>query len=854
MKKITLFTTALFLCFYTVYGQLTNIPDANFEQALIDIGLDTGPVDGSVATANISSVTSLNVFNRNISDLTGIEDFAALETLVCNANQLTSLDLSQNTQLQSLLCTANQLTSLDLTNNTALLAVSCNNNNISSLSLNNSIEFLNCSGNNLSSLNLSNFTNLEDLRCAANNLNSININNCAALTKIEAGSNLLNSIDLSTNTNLLELDLNNNALNSLDVSPNTALTFIDCRSNNLQSLDFSNNPNLTDVDCRNNDLISFDMRNGNNTAIAFNHFFASNNPNLFCISVDDVSYAESTWDNNIDPQTVFELDCNATTFIPDDNFEQALIDLGLDSGPLDDFVLTTVISNITTLDVSNRGIVDFTGINAFTSLIELNVSQNPITQSITFFINDLTNLEVLSCAINELDNLDISGNTNLRELNCNANDLTSLDISNNTSLEILYCDSNNITTLNTANNTLLNELRISSNPITSLDLSNNSALEDLRCTMTNLTDLDLTNNSALTQVSCANSQLTSLDFSNNVLLTTIQCQNNSLTSLDLRNGNNTNLTQLLATNNPNLDCISVDDVAYAEGNFTNIDSQTSFSIDCNVPQTAIPDINFELALISFGFDTAPANGFVPTDNINSVTTLPFNNRSISDLTGIEDFTALESLTISNNSLQTVDLSNNLALTSLVCFGNNLIALDVSNNTALEVLVCSNNVISTLDLSNNPALTNINCSSNELTELNVANGNNTVISNQFFNATNNSNLTCIEVDDVTFATNNWFNIDVQTEFSENCSTLGTANNTISEKSITLYPNPTSDLAYVNIPSNHSINKITIIDSVGRVVKTQSNGSNKLELSSFNPGIYYIILQIGNQSYTKKLIVN
>ena len=37
----------------------------------------------------------------------------------------------------------------------------------------------------------------------------------------------------------------------------------------------------------------------------------------------------------------------------------------------------------------------------------------------------------------------------------------------------------------------------------------------------------------------------------------------------------------LADANPNLTCIDVDDVNYSTANWTNIDSQTSFSTDCN---------------------------------------------------------------------------------------------------------------------------------------------------------------------------------------------------------------------------------------------------------------------------------
>jgi len=64
MKKLFL----LLLLGFTLVGfsQTTEIPDPNFEQALIDLGYDTAPIDGSVLTANISGVTYLEIDNRDI--------------------------------------------------------------------------------------------------------------------------------------------------------------------------------------------------------------------------------------------------------------------------------------------------------------------------------------------------------------------------------------------------------------------------------------------------------------------------------------------------------------------------------------------------------------------------------------------------------------------------------------------------------------------------------------------------------------------------------------------------------------------------------------------------------------------
>ena len=81
MNKITLIFAFIFS--FLSYGQQTFVPDNNFEQALIDLGYDSGPLDDYVPTANVNAIIDLDVQGLNISDLTGMEDFLAIEILNC---------------------------------------------------------------------------------------------------------------------------------------------------------------------------------------------------------------------------------------------------------------------------------------------------------------------------------------------------------------------------------------------------------------------------------------------------------------------------------------------------------------------------------------------------------------------------------------------------------------------------------------------------------------------------------------------------------------------------------------------------------------------------------------------------
>lgn len=137
------------------------IPDDNFLNALIELGVDTNG-DGIISSAEAELITFLDVGDTYISNLTGIEAFVNLDTLVCYDNLLTALDVSNNTALEFLSCPTNQLTSLDVSNNIALKYLWCGRNQLTSLDVSNNtaLEVLNCDRNQLTTLDISNNTAL----------------------------------------------------------------------------------------------------------------------------------------------------------------------------------------------------------------------------------------------------------------------------------------------------------------------------------------------------------------------------------------------------------------------------------------------------------------------------------------------------------------------------------------------------------------------------------------------------------------------------------------------------------------------------------------------------------------------
>ena len=114
---------------------------------------------------------------------------------------------------------------------------------------------------------------------------------------------------------------------------------------------------------------------------------------------------------------------------------------------------------------------------------------------------------------------------------------------------------------------------------------------------------------SLRELICSDNQLVDIDMSYNSNLETVNCRNNLLTSLDVRNGNNSSLLFFTSTNNPNLFCIAVDDIAYANANWDN-DNFCVFSSNCSLSYDENVSNKRKLLKIVdyFGRDTQPVNG------------------------------------------------------------------------------------------------------------------------------------------------------------------------------------------------------------------------------------------------------
>lgn len=209
----------------------------------------------------------------------------------------------------------------------------------------------------------------------------------------------------------------------------------------------------------------------------FNLLMAKNNP-LTCIIATEEQIqliSNAMLFVEVDEGVEISIDCSINdkdkTYVPDDQFEQALIDLGLDD-IMDDYVNTQNILNVAELDISGNNISDVTGLEDFIFLVDLNCSNNNISD-----VSGLENLKriiVLNCSNNnitsipdsfgevwggvyppfvdgkldlsnnQLSNLDVSGLNFFTELDVRNNPLICIEVNENQILD--YIDSPSILT------------------------------------------------------------------------------------------------------------------------------------------------------------------------------------------------------------------------------------------------------------------------------------------------------------------------------------------------------------------------------------------------------------------------
>ncbi len=488
-------------------------------------------------------------------------------------------------------------------------------------------------------------------------------------------------------------------------------------------------------------------------------------------------------------------------------------------------------------NLNNMGIADLTGIEAFQSIRYINVSYNPLT-ALTLSLSSLENLIVDNCS--QLTSIDIHGSQNIKTFRCQLN-------ANLVNLNIVGC-------------WLLQDLRVNYNPLlTSLDLGIGYYY-------------------ALTFFQCNGNSIISLDISKCTVLAQFYCYLNQLTSLNIANGHMNTFQSIWADGNPDLFCIQVDNVPVAEYLWGN-DSYsfrfdlwatfntncTNFNPNCTI---GIPNANFKNALLNNPAINTNGNNDIECEEAEAYTgAINVDGLNITNVTGIEAFVNLTSLSCNNNPINTlnvsgftalsnievsttlstgvsVDLSNCASLTTLNLNNKKLNALNLNGCSALTNIDCANNLLSSLDVSYSPALTSLTCNNNQLTSLNTYNNPSLITldcsNNQlpYLMVSLNAALTTLNC-----SNNNLTYLDVNN--NELLTTLNCSHNTLSSISVNNNPvlmtfdgsnnnlislNMSADTALINL--NCSYNSLTNIDNISNNLNMKTLDCSNNNLASVN----------------------
>ena len=394
----------------------------------------------------LASITELTCSDMDITDVSGLEKMINLATLDLSNNNISSVNLANNTKLTSLNLSNNNLTTADTSDLLLLTTLDLSHNRITS-----------------NKFNIRSNGNLVNLDASYNQINTVDISYNQALTNVNLSNNTFWSLDdiidqgtYNVIPKIKELDLSNNNLSSDSIgalTKYTALTDLDLSNNNLTTVDVTGNKKLVSL--------HIDGERGS-TKSKLNSLNVSGITTLKIISVD----------NN----ELTTLNVSSST---------AAVSLSARNNQLTSLTLNT---KITELYVSENKL---TSLSVPASVQSLNVANNELT-TITFAASAtaLTNVDLSN---NKLTTLNISKIKGLKELNVSNNrgltaitthttnytsltkidasncSLTALTVNSYINLVSLNLDHNNLATLNVAKNTKLTDLVISNNNFTKLD-------------------------------------------------------------------------------------------------------------------------------------------------------------------------------------------------------------------------------------------------------------------------------------------------------------------------------------------------------------------------------------------------
>jgi len=350
----------------------TNFPDSVFRAYVKKFDTNN---NGILNDAELAKATAIAVSDKGIETLDGIEFFTSLKSLSCTGNDLSSLDVSNNTALENLYCSTNPIRSLDLSKNTKLKNLDCSLCELSRLDLSKNLSLVKLvsRSNKFSTLDLSSHKSLKEVDVSINYyLKTIDLTNCSALTTLTAFETFPTdgysysycTVTLKGCSKVTNINLSDSHIGKLDVSSCTALQYLNVGYTDLEALDVSKNVNIKEIRCERNPIDTLNLTKNTKLEV------------LDCCGcdIDTLNLGKCT--------ALRELNC--------------------------------VNNGITKLNLAANKNLKYLYC-AKNELTSLDVSKN-------------TNLVVLSCPYNSISSLNVNSNPKLEVISCYGNDISSLNI------------------------------------------------------------------------------------------------------------------------------------------------------------------------------------------------------------------------------------------------------------------------------------------------------------------------------------------------------------------------------------------------------------------------------------------
>ena len=239
-----------------------HFPDSRF-RAILASRTYNKDGDNYLNDYELERLRNLHCENSKIESLEGVEYLKYTIGIWCRDNQITQLDLSQNTALTGVWCSGNPISTLDFSGNPNLQWVYCYDCKLTSLNVSNNPElgYLECNTNpDLKTIDLKSNDKLEHLFISDSGLTELDLSGCPRITHVTCHHNHLKKLILTNNTKLKRLDCwFNKELTYIDVSGLKELEYFNCAYNNMKTIDVTHNPNLMELVCGDNLFTELDL-------------------------------------------------------------------------------------------------------------------------------------------------------------------------------------------------------------------------------------------------------------------------------------------------------------------------------------------------------------------------------------------------------------------------------------------------------------------------------------------------------------------------------------------------------------------------------------------------------------------